>query len=88
MTSYYNDLKYRTANRHKQNLTKAYTVIHHLCNKTRGYFLHWKEVSAKAALAQELHEEGPIREEVFEQRQVLENCKNFMRDEGYDEREI
>ena len=88
MTRYYNDLKYRTNNRYKQNVHKVFTMIHHLSNKTRAYFLRWKETADKKALIQEIHEEGPVREQVFEQRQVLENCKNFMRDEGYSEREI
>lgn len=65
-----------------------FAVIHNLSNKTRAYFQRWIENSAKIALHKEMHEEGPIREEVFEQRQLLENCKSFMRDEGYGEREI
>ena len=66
MTVYYNDLKYRTNNKYKQNVTKVFTIIHNLSNKARAYFLQWKEITNKLALAQELHEEGPVREEVFE----------------------
>lgn len=67
---------------------KVFTIIHNLSNKTRAYFLRWKENADKTALIQELNDEGPVREQVFEHRQVLENCKNFMRDEGYTDREI
>lgn len=68
MTNYYNDLKYRTNNRYKQNVTKVFTLVHYLSNKTRAYFQRWKEIADKKAVIQELNEEGPVREEVFEQR--------------------
>jgi hypothetical protein len=62
--------------------------VHYISNKARTYFQRWKETAQKQTVIIELNEEGPVREEVFEQRQILENCKNFMRDEGYHEKEI
>lgn len=35
-----------------------------------------------------MHEEGPIREEVFEERIKYKNLKCLMRTEGYEEKEI
>lgn len=35
-----------------------------------------------------MHEEGPIREEVFEIKAQFKNLKKLMEDEGYDEKDI
>lgn len=35
-----------------------------------------------------MHEEGPVREEVFDARSEFKNLKNFMNDEGYDDKHI
>jgi hypothetical protein len=35
-----------------------------------------------------MHEEGPVREQVFEDRIFFENCKSFMKAEGYDSHDI
>lgn len=48
----------------------------------------WKKGSDCKTLAKEMNEEGPIREQVFEERILLQNHKNFMSKEGFDEKEI
>jgi hypothetical protein len=35
-----------------------------------------------------MHSEGPVREEIFEERIVLKNYENLMREEGYSEQDI
>jgi len=35
-----------------------------------------------------MHEEGPVREEVFEERIKYENMKDLMKKEGYEEKDI
>lgn len=35
-----------------------------------------------------MHEEGPIREQVFEAKAVLQNLKSLMQSEGYDNKQI
>lgn len=50
----------------------------------RHYFLKWKEVSNEKTLVKEMHEEGPIRDQVFEAEVEYKNLKNFMKVEGYD----
>lgn len=35
-----------------------------------------------------MHEEGPIREEVFEERIKYENLKDLMKNEGYEDKDI
>jgi hypothetical protein len=35
-----------------------------------------------------MHEEGPRREEIFEDRILLFNTKELLAKEGYDEREV
>jgi hypothetical protein len=54
----------------------------------RYYFTQWKEVSNQRTLVKEMHEEGPIREEVFEARIQLQNHKDFLTSEGYDPKQI
>lgn len=54
----------------------------------RVYFQRWKDSTEKYQLNEEMHYEGPVREEIFEERIVLKNCENFMRDEGYSEEDI
>ena len=35
-----------------------------------------------------MHNEGPVREEIFHDKQVLHNLKTFMTKEGYEEKDI
>jgi len=88
MTSYYSELKYRTVSKRKQDMHKAFTVMHCLSNKLRQYFTLWKQNLENENLVLEVKDEGPIREEVFDQRQVLENCKKLMKQEGYSDSDI
>jgi hypothetical protein len=88
MTGYLSDLKHKTAIKNKQDLHKLFTILHSLSGKMRQYFLRWKQENNNRKLVEELNEEGPIRELWFEQRQLLENCKLFMKDEGYNQRDI
>ncbi len=35
-----------------------------------------------------MHNEGPVREQIFEERIVLKNYEDLMREEGYSEEDI
>jgi hypothetical protein len=48
----------------------------------------WKEQAALTSLAKEMQEEGPRREEIFEDRILLVNTKDLLAKEGYNEKEI
>jgi hypothetical protein len=54
-------------------------------NKMRVYFLKWKHNTEKDLLALEMHNEGPVREQIFEERINLKNLEKFMGEEGYSE---
>ncbi len=47
-------------------MLKSFTLLRNIGNKMRHFFLKWKEGANERTLAKEMHEEGPIREEVFE----------------------
>jgi hypothetical protein len=88
MNSYFSELKFKTTLAQKETLHKFFTVSKNLSNKTRQYFLKWKAQASFITLQEEIDGEGPVREQVFEQKQMLDNCKKFMMDEGYHERDI
>jgi hypothetical protein len=56
------ELKFRTLDSYKQNVYKAYTVLHNISNKMRVYFQRWKDTTEKIQLDEEMHFEGPVRE--------------------------
>jgi hypothetical protein len=70
---YWNDLKGRTLLKHKQRKHKMHTVMQKVLHKVRAYFMRWKQSADGKTLAEELHDEGPIREQIFEDRIVLKN---------------
>lgn len=63
---YLNDLRVRSLLSRKDHLVKSFTILHSIGNKLRHFFLRWKETANERTLALEMHEEGPVREEVFE----------------------
>jgi hypothetical protein len=50
----------------KEQMIKSFTILHTIGNKVRYFFQKWKEGANELTLAKEMHEEGPIREEVFD----------------------
>ena len=48
----------------------------------------WKDATEQDITAKEMHNEGPIREKIFEEKIKLKNCENLLKDEGYTESEI
>jgi hypothetical protein len=54
----------------------------------RFHFIKWKEGAAEKTLALEMHEEGPVREQVFEAKARFMNIKALMKEEGYDDKDI
>jgi hypothetical protein len=86
--AYLAELKFRTLGSYKHNVIKAYTVLHNVSNKLRVYFQRWKDSTAKSELSEEMHWEGPVREEIFEERINMKNLENLMREEGYSEEDI
>ena len=83
-----NDLRVKSLCSRKEHLSKSFAILHSIGNKLRHFFLKWRDASNEKTLALEMHEEGPVREEVFESKAVLKNLKEFMTKEGYDEKEI
>lgn len=69
-------------------MIKSFTILHNIGNKMRHFFLKWRDMSNERTLALEMHEEGPVRAEVFEAKVTLKNLKAFMSTEGYDNKEI
>jgi len=67
---------------------KQFTILFSIGNQVRHFFLKWKHQSNERSLAKEMNEEGPVREEVFEERIKYENLKCLLKDEGYEERDI
>mmetsp|Transcript_8816 Transcript_8816/g.8151 ORF Transcript_8816/g.8151 Transcript_8816/m.8151 type:complete len:167 (+) Transcript_8816:1267-1767(+) len=53
----------------------------------RVYFLKWKESKDKDQLSLEMHNEGPIREKIFEERINFKNLEKMMAEQGYSEQE-
>lgn len=52
--------------------------MYNIGNKLRFFFTQWKNGSDERTLAKEMHEEGPVREEVFEQRILFSNLVDLM----------
>eukprot|EP00347_Sterkiella_histriomuscorum_P005910 403354803 len=85
---YLNDLRVRSLLSKKEHMIKSFTILQCVGNKLRHFFLKWKETANERTVALEMHEEGPIREEVFEANIQLKNIKEFMSKEGYDPKDI
>lgn len=83
-----NDLRVKSLLCTKEHLIKSFTILHSLGNKVRHFFLRWKDAAYERSTALEMHEEGPVREEVFEANVQLKNLKEFMAKEGYDPKDI
>lgn len=64
--SYFNSLKFRVANMHSQGMKKVTTMIRNWNNKLRAYFERWKQRDQNELMKIEMNEEGPIRDEIFE----------------------
>jgi hypothetical protein len=69
-------------------MIKSFTILHTIGNKLRHFFMKWKEGASERTLAMEMHDEGPIREEVFYIKAKLKNLRRLMAEEGYDEKDI
>ena len=59
------------------------TVLNSLSTKIRAYFLRWKQRDQTEKLKEEMNEEGPVREQIFEENITLKNLVNLMKEEGY-----
>lgn len=69
-------------------MLKSFTILQNIGKQMRHFFLKWKEMSNERSLLKEMHEEGPVREEVFEAAHEMRNLKKFMTKEGYNEKEV
>jgi len=78
----------RTLAKKKVEQIKGFTILLNIGNMVRFYFNNWKESANKASLSKEMHEEGPIREEIFEDKIVLSNIRDLMKSEGYHEKDV
>jgi hypothetical protein len=63
---YWGDFRIKSLDARKESTIRFYNILHTLSNKLRYFFQKWKEMSNERTLAMEMHDEGPIREEVFE----------------------
>lgn len=54
----------------------------------RVYFQRWKLAADRMTVKHYNMTEGPVREQMFDIRQDLENFKRLLREEGYSEFEI
>ena len=53
----------------------------------RRRFLHWKHYASKESTVIEVNEIGPVVEEVLDAQHEWFNLKNFMRDQGFTDKE-
>jgi len=85
---YLNELRIKSLTSKKSHLIKSFTILRNLSGKLRYHFIKWKEAAAENTLALEMHEEGPVREEVFEAKARFMNLRALMKSEGYDDKDI
>lgn len=88
MTQYLSHLRNVVVKDRNDTATKR-NVFKMISNRsTRAYFLKWKNAMESMRTVEEVNREGPVTEEVLDHQIDLKNCQNFMRDQGYTEKEI
>ena len=85
---YWREFRVKSLDARKESMVKFYNVLHTLSNKVRYFFQKWKESSNERTLALEMHNEGPVREQVFELKAQFKNLKGLMNEQGYDEKDV
>ena len=85
---HWRDFRINSLDARKASAIKFYNVLHTLSNKVRHFFQRWREAACERTLALEMHEEGPIREQVFELKAEFKNLKGLMNEEGYDDKDM
>jgi hypothetical protein len=61
-------MKQRHVSDHKTSVTKGYLLARCLSMSYRSYFAKWKLNTEFKQVYDEVHNEGPVREEIFDVR--------------------
>lgn len=87
-SQYLTELRVRCIQRRNENWVKGFTIIRKFTQSLRYHFNQWKEGAQLRSVVKEMNDEGPIREQAFEERSTLINLTEFLHLEGYDDSEI
>lgn len=88
MTRYMSEMRVK-AYRNKESTSKRIMMINHLMSRQlRRSFNKWKTQTEACETVDDVNECGPVVEEVLEARLDIKNSVDFMREEGYTQKQI
>jgi hypothetical protein len=63
-------------------------IMHMVTRGIRNAFMRWKKKSDSIATVEDVNDCGPVVEDVLEARLTIKNCTDFLRKEGYTQKQI
>jgi hypothetical protein len=88
MTEYLSHLRTRCYNVKSVDMRKVTVVRHLMSRELRRAFNNWRKKTDCVLTVEDVNECGPVVEEVLEARLMIKNCLDFLKKEGYTEKQI
>lgn len=88
MTEYLSHLRTRCYNVKSVDMRKVTVFRHLMSRQLRRAFNIWRKKTECVVTVDEVNECGPVVEEVLEARLMIKNCLDFLKKEGYTEKQI
>jgi hypothetical protein len=87
MTKYLSELRVKCYSA-KESATKRLTMFNHMFTRQlRRAFEMWRSQTQAVATVEDVNECGPVVEEVLEARLMIKNCLDFLKQEGYSQKQ-
>jgi uncharacterized protein YjiS (DUF1127 family) len=81
-------LRTRCYNVKSVDMRKVTVIRHVMSRELRRAFNNWRKKTDCVLTVEDVNECGPVVEEVLEARLMIKNCMDFLKDEGYTEKQI